>query len=220
MALAVGILNRARSDLDTALMHTVRLQLKAILMVVMVMSRLLLVGGQDCALIASMARILHLGYTLLVVDQDTVDSPFAAALILGETAHLVLDLPLATTSVLSCRVERPGRRSLLLVSVAVLEGAVLRGGQHYGLGVLGGGRRRRVEIENTLESILLTAIVLISELGPSSAGRESLNGAFFALSKVLLDRHVAHQSTLRCLDLVEELALVADLDWQNLWCLP
>ena len=105
-------------------------------MVVMVMSRLLLVGGQDCALIASMARILHLGYTLLVVDQDTVDSAFAATLILGKTAHLVLDLSLATTSILSCRVERPGRRSLLLVSVAVLEGAVLRGGQHYGLGVL------------------------------------------------------------------------------------
>ena len=189
-------------------------------MVVMVMSRLLLVGGQDCALIASMARILHLGYTLLVVDQDTVDSAFAAALILGKTAHLVLDLSLATTSILSCRVERPGRRSLLLVSVAVLEGAVLRGGQHYGLGVLGGGRRRRVEIENTLESILLTAIVLISKFGASSAGRESLDRAFFALSKVLLDRHVAHQSTLGCLDLVEELALVADLNWQNLWCLP
>ena len=76
-----------------------RLELQAILVVVMV-RRLLLVRGQDGALIPSMVCRLHLGHALLIVDQDTVDASFAASLILRKTAHLVLDLPLPSTGVL------------------------------------------------------------------------------------------------------------------------
>lgn len=88
LALTVGVLDRARSDLDAALVHTVRLELQAVLMVLM-MGRLLLGGGHDSALVATMISILHLCHALLIVDQDTVDSTLATALILGEAAHLV-----------------------------------------------------------------------------------------------------------------------------------
>jgi len=78
-----------------------------------------------------MARILHLSDALLIVDQDTIDVSFAAALVLGEAAHLVRLLLLLlllllylsfASSRLSCHgVDGThGRRSLLLMSVAVL----------------------------------------------------------------------------------------------------
>ena len=62
---------------------------------------------------------------------------------------------------------------------------------------------------------MLAAVILIAKLSPSCRGCESLDRPVFLL-EVLLDRHVAHESTLGRLDLIEELSLIADLDWEHL----
>ena len=72
-----------------------------------------------------------------------------------------------------------------------------------------------IEIEDPLECVLLAAVILIAKLRPSGRGCESFDRPVFLL-EVLLDRHVAHESTLGRLDLIKELSLVADFDWEHL----
>ena len=119
LALSVCILDASSADLNAALMYGMGLELQAIL---------LLGGCQNIALVASMLRLRRLpagAYTLLVVDQDTINAAFATTLILREAAHLVLHLALALP-VISLRHGRcPMASSLvhsaLLGDVAVLE---------------------------------------------------------------------------------------------------
>lgn len=106
------------------------------------------------------------------------------------------------------------------MSVAVLQLAILWRSQHHGLRVLGSCCWRLVEIEDTLERVLLATIVLEAKLGAGPTRCKSLDRTIFTLYEVLLDRHVAHQSTLWRLDLVEKLSLVTDLDRENLGCMP
>ena len=66
-----------------------------------------------------------------------------------------------------------------------------------------------------MQCVLLTAIILVTELRASSRRGESFDRPILLL-EVLLDRHVAHESTLGRLDLIEELSLVANLDGEHL----
>ena len=63
--------------------------------------------------------------------------------------------------------------------------------------------------------ILGIIAVLVAQLRARSRRCESFNRTRLLL-EVLLDRHIAHESTLRSLNLVEKLALVANLDWEDL----
>jgi len=188
-----------------------RLKLQAVLMV-MVLRRRWVVG----ALIAGMLLILwQWGYTLLVVDQDTIDAALSATLVLWKTAHLVLNLAFSISRL--CLPRRCGdlvnATTLLLVNVAILERTILGSRQHHTLAILGGSRRRGVEIEDALYRALITAIVLVSKLRTGSRWSKSFNRATFtSFGEIFLYRHIAHQGTLRSLDLVKELSLVADFD--------
>ena len=157
--------------------------------------------------------------TLLVVDQDTIDAALATALILREAAHLVVRaLSLALSVVGGGHLGRVGGcvvHRALLRDVAVLERAVLGRRQHHALAVLRCSGGRLIEIEDSLQCVLLARVVLVAKFWTGSRGCERLDRPALLL-EVLLDRHVAHESTLGRLDLIEELSLVADLDGEHL----
>ena len=156
---------------------------------------------------------------LLVVDQDTINAAFATTLVLREAAHLVLHLALALSVVRLRHGRSPMACSLvhgaLLGDVAVLKRSILGCRQHHALTVLGCSGRRLIEIEDPLECVLFAAVILIAQLRPGCRRCESLDRPIFLL-KVLLNRHVAHESTLGRLDLIEQLSLVSNLDWKHL----
>lgn len=97
--------------------------------------------------------------------------------------------------------------------LTVLQTSIVRCRQNHILTVLRGSCRRLVEVEDTV--ILGIVAVLVAQLRARSRWRESFDRTRLLL-EVLLDRHVAHESTLRSLNLVEKLALVANFDWEDL----
>jgi len=89
LALAVRVLGRSRADLDAAVVHAMRLQLQAVLLV--------LVLGRYCGALIASVRTLA-----LVVHKDTRDTAFATPLVLRITANLVgetLRFPLSIANV-------------------------------------------------------------------------------------------------------------------------
>ena len=83
-------------------------------------------------------------------------------------------------------------------------------GEHDALTIVGGCCRRLVEIKDTLR--LFAA--LVPHLCAGCGWRESFDSSVFLLQElVLLERHVAHESTLWSLDLIEKLPLIADFNW-------
>ena len=94
----------------------------------------------------------------------------------------------------------------------MLQSTAIRGSQDHTIGVLSGGCRRLVEIEEALR--VLFAIFLISHFRTSRSRRsESLDRS--ALLVVLLEGDIAHQGALWGLDLIEQLTSRRDINWQN-----
>lgn len=119
LALSIRILDASSTDLNTALVDGMGLELQAIL---------LLRGCHNIALVASMLvrRRLPTGAdALLIVDQDAINAAFATTLILRKAAHLVLHLALALAVIRlrhgRCPMSSSLVHSALLGDVAVLE---------------------------------------------------------------------------------------------------
>ena len=82
-------------------------------------------------------------------------------------------------------------------------------GKHDALTIVGGCCGRLVEIEDTLRLFA----ILVSQLCAGCRWSESFDSSVLLFHElVLLERHVAHESTLWGLNLIEKLPLIANLD--------
>ena len=162
LRLPVLILSRLGADLDVAVVHSVSLQLEAVLPRVGDPTR---VRVQDAALVTSVLLLdrRRRAQTRVVVIEDIADA-FPTALVLRKTADLVC-CPFATASVL---VERRNRALVLVLeclTYAVFHTArTVRRRHHQALTSIRGGSRRLVEVEDALWLLWVIPHVLVTHL--------------------------------------------------------
>ena len=185
LALTISILYGSCTDLDTALVQSVGVQLQA---------SIVLVSVQSAALVASMVSLssvlVRIHVLRLVVHQDIADA-LATSLVLGEASDLRLYVSLGVALPLTagaCSILHAIDRvavPLETLGLAILQTISMGSGEHHALAILGGSSRRLVEVEDTLRLLP----VLVAHLGAGGRRSECLDSSVLLLQElVLLER--------------------------------